>query len=306
MAAGGLWMALWNPVLAGVLQIPDQELTAQAESFGRNGAHLKGFQALGVNPAGLGFVEGEVFSQYRRLPDDSTLMAFGGSAPLPGVKGVLAVSYLQVKSPTFDGRDQNGNPTGGFNTRQEMTGVHVSLPLGPQWSAGVGVKRLASHIPMVEGRGWAGEAGVRWESRPYPLALGLAALNMGPAFREGGAALDLPSRFILSGTWRVSGPMVLGGGVSQELARRRVSFFGGVEYAALDWVVLRGAYQEDPVFGQGIEESFLDALALGVGVLVGEKRLSMDISLRPFSSKDSGSDQRKNDPHFTLVYRFGH
>lgn len=285
----------------GVVELPKLDETAQGLALGDSAAALTGLNALGANPGALYSQRAELLSQYRQLPLRTSLTKLAAGYPLRAVDSSLAVSYLNLRSAAFDGRDEQGAQTGQFSTQDQLIGLHASRRLSEDLpvSAGVSVKFLRMSIADASADAVAFDAGARYAFSALPLTLGAAALNLGRGPRFADQASPLPLTYALSASYRLPGGLEIAANFAERAAERRQDFNIGMQYAIGSVLALRGRYGMAQAGTQGAGSSF----AAGIGFkLFGAHAL--DYAFQPFDS--SLQQSAGAGTHMvTLTMRFG-
>ena len=217
-----------------------------SEPVGRSlgGAHLatvNGPEAIAWNPAGL--AEGpSAFALSHATWTAQTAWEWG-AITLPVGRGAFALACGFFRSGGLEGFTADGAPTGDFTPTQLCAAVGYGLPLSERWSAGVALEGAYESDGVAQTRrALAVDAGL--QVNLGRVALGLAALHLGPPIEADGARFPLPSTIRLGATL---------------LASRALDLHAALEYRSQEAIGLR----------LGCEWTPIDALHLlaGAGVM---------------------------------------
>ncbi len=293
-----------SPALAdsrSAVVLPQLDRTAQSQALGNDAASLTGLNALGINPAGLNTPRAEVLTQYQQLPLQTSLTLLGASYPLRPFGASLGVSYLDLRSANFDGRDDSGAQTGRFSTDDRMIGLHIGGPLGEDslLTLGASVKFMQMGIASQSAGATALDIGGRYKLAALPLIVGLSALNVGRGPRFGDQRSSLPTTYVIAAAYKLLPELELLGNYADDTGdgRKEVSF--GLQYWAAGVMALRARMVNSAASqGTGVQN-----LAAGIGFKVMGQH-TIDYAFRPYDSalRQAGS---AGTHLITLTLRFG-
>lgn len=310
VSATGAWAA------RSTFLAPKLEKSVPALALGDGAAHLKGTHALGTNPGGLALTPRmEMTAQYNRLLLET--QAGNLSLALPtSLYGdtVFGLSYVDLRSGGFEGRDELGRRTSSFKTQDQIFGVYAArsfsmeslladsaaLDFNPL-QIGAGFKLIRSGIAGFSATAFALDLGVQYALGDSPFSFGLAFLNLGsgPRFTKGSEGSKLPTQINLGSAYQLAAPVMLVGALNRHVHEGKTEVVFGVQYQAGQILALRGRY----AFTQGgIRESRNAALlgfAGGFGVEILENS-SLDYAFTPINSELGSGIHR-----FSFTMRFG-
>jgi hypothetical protein len=214
--------------------------------------------ALNTNPSGLSRVGGrQAGFMHAELYGGARYDFLGYAQPLGAAALGLSVQRLTVGG--LEGRDENGQKTGGFAAADTAVSAAFSARL-PDSSvrAGFGVKLVESRLADAAARTAAVDFGLQrpLELRGLPLMVGASVRNLGPGLRLGGEREPLPLAVSVGGAVRLGGALLLAVDVEERPHARQRGVAVGSEYALMPAFSLRSGYSsavatQQPLSGLG-------------------------------------------------------
>jgi hypothetical protein len=279
---------------AAGLAFPSIEEGGTARAIALGSAYVgiaEGSSSLLWNPAGLGgLIRPEIALHHTiGLVGASQDIAVLG-LPL-GARSGLGLSINYEDNGAFDGRDANGNATGGYSSSAfgGSVGWGIQGPVG--LSAGLALKANRQDLAGTDNETLNGDLGVLWSANPE-LSLGAAYNNLGP-YVQGqpvaqGLSVGLSKYFGLNSDFEwllaLSGESLTHGGNSIHL---------GLEHTLYRFLALRAGYAFD--MPDPMDASLL-GWTFGGGFFF--HNISLDYAFVPMA--DLGNTQR-----VSLTYVFG-
>lgn len=252
---------------------------------GANSASVTGLEAMSLNIAGMAFTrKTELMFTYKDYfrGSDININSFGFSQRV-GATGVIGVGVMSMDFGDID-ITTTENPEGGIGT---FSPSYLNMDFGyaktfsNSISGGISVKIISESISNVSNRGFAFDAGIRYQTGENDkIKFGIALKNVGPTMRASGDGLSFlttdnsnGSPFTATKNHRVASfqlPSLLNIGASYDFyvtpsvdsltkqikSMHRVTVAGnftansftndeyklGLEYAFREMVMLRGGY----------------------------------------------------------------
>ena len=251
----------------------------------------EGSTALFWNPAGLGaLADTEIAENHNSAILNSTQDIAVVALPLGGDNG-LGMSLNYENDGSFDGRDQNGNATGGYSANAYGGSLGWGAGVADGLYVGLDLKFEQENLAGTDLDSFAGDFGALWNCSPY-LSLGAAYTNVGPTVEgwhlDQGLNLGLSSHFYTSDS---SQWLAAVSGESLHDGESSVHF--GLEDTLYTLLSLRAGYSYSD---SNDDTSNLMGWTFGIGLAI--HQLSLDYAYVPLS--DLGSMQR-----VSLSYAFG-
>ncbi len=214
-----------------------------SEPVGRSlgGAHLAtvgGPEAIAWNPAGLANGSSAVVLSHATWTAQ-TAWEWGAIA-LPAGRGACALACGFFRSGELEGFTADGIATGGFTPTQFCAAIGYGLALSERWSAGAALEGVYEGDGIAPARkAFAASAGL--QANLGRVALGLAALHLGPPLEVDGTRFPLPATLRFGATFLASRALDLHAALEYR-PQAPVSLRLGCEWTPLDALhVLAGA-----------------------------------------------------------------
>jgi hypothetical protein len=158
----------------------------------------------------------------------------------PRPKGAVGLGVTWLSQGSFDGRDENRQPTGSFSASDFALAASMSRRLS--WgSIGMNLKVINQKIESESATGIAVDFGYKYQYIGLPLSVGLAVQNIGPQMKFIDEAYSLPLTISGGVGYRIGG-MVLAVDISQGVYSNNTSMSIGTEYWIYNAVALRTGY----------------------------------------------------------------
>lgn len=298
---------------AGAYELLLNPWARSAGLFSMTTANAKGVDALFMNPAGVGRIEGlEIGLAHSRLFAGSgiSLSSFGLCTKI-GKKGgflgiaINAVNFGNISVTTNDFPEGNGAT---FSPSFVNVGLSYGFTFENKISVGFQLKGISESVVDVSAFGVSLDAGVQYVTgHKDEFKLGIVLKNIGTPMRFGGQGLnvnqknpnnefdykltynynaakfELPSQLLIGASYDIaidkkSKLTVVGNFTSNAFSRDQIG--GGVEFSFMNMVTLRGGYKYE--MGRLAAEAQLHS-----GVCGG---LSVDVPMKKDSDKKLGID----------------
>jgi hypothetical protein len=212
LALAVLALAAFAPVAladAGIHAFEFVQLPSEPVGRSLGGAHLatvSGPEAIAWNPAGIA-TETSAFALSHATWAAQTAWEWG-AITLPLGRGACALACGFFRSGELEGFTSDGAPTGGFTPTQLVATIGYGLPLGERWGAGLALEGAYESDGVGQTRrAIAVNAGLQLDLGR--VALGLAALHLGPPVEADGTRFPLPATFRLGATLLASSALDL-------------------------------------------------------------------------------------------------
>ena len=248
----------------------------EAASMTGNPASLAGLTAQAV-----GMTHAELFA--------NTSYDFLGYA-LPARRGTFAAMTSFLSQASLDGRDESGNPTGGFSASDTAVGLSYSAQVLKRLGVGAGVKYVQSAIADASARTFAVDLGGLYEFArlgPGTPRFGVSIQNMGPGLRFMAERMPLPLTLATGFSYSSPAGVTWSIDYRQYPRHRRAELGCGAEYALAQGFALRAGYSRAMAQVSG-GASLLAGVAGGVGFT--RRGYSIDYAITPFA--ELGNAQR--------------
>jgi hypothetical protein len=229
---------------AAFLKVP-----ASAQAMGLGGGAVVSGSGLGgalENPALLGFMrQGEFQTSYGSHLEGYNVVNAGY-----GHCGKLfngAVSLTRVAASSFDGRDAQGVPSGGFSASD----LAVNLSAGKsfeQFTGGVTVKYIRSAIESESATGFAADVGAVFlgdKYAAYPYKVGVSLRNLGTSMKYMSKSEALPLTASAGLAVAVGGGLEAGFNLSENITESRFLFGVGLGLNVGGGVAINGALSRE-------------------------------------------------------------
>lgn len=223
-------------------------------------------ESVNTNPAGLSRMESRQASfAHAELFEGAKLDAVS-----VGAKGV-ALSVLRLGQGKLEGRDEQGNPNGGFSAAD--TAISLS---GAYRGFGATVKVLDSRLADRSATSFALDLGAQHAVRG--VTFGASVRNLGPGLRYSDQTEPLPLAAAVGAAARLGGAFLISAEVAHRPSTGRTIVSVGTEYAVHPAFALRA--------GSGL--TGMNAVGLGFGFKV--RGASIDYAFSP--AGELGTSQR--------------
>jgi LysM repeat protein len=244
--------------------------------------------AASWNVASLARLDALQFSlAHSPLPGGSTQDWLAGGGRLGGGGTRWGMQALFQREGDLEGRDAANNPTGSLSVNDLAVGASLAQPIGPNVTAGLGVRWVHESLAGTNGSGASLDAGLRADVGQVGVAL--AARGLGGVMHYPGATYDLPQAITGGVSWADEG---LGVRLNADFESPRDYYNSarvGGEWLWRDRVAFRAGYRlalgapsdattSGPAFGigAGVGTMWLDyAFVLDGGSTSGEHRVGL-------------------------------
>ena len=198
LAAGSLYAQ--NPGLPFL----NESIGARARSLGGASlAEARDASAVVSNPSALARLRSqEIFLSYGRSYSDYQNNFLAYARPFPGGNSAFGAAWMHLSKGNFDGRDDQGRPTGDFTASDTLASLAYSRNLGRNGSLGVSAKWIQSKVESFSADGWAMDFSGSYQAFPKTRVAG-GIYHLGPKMRMADEAFPLPAQlaFGISREW---------------------------------------------------------------------------------------------------------
>ena len=173
----------------------------RSRGMGETGqASASGAGGMTVNPAAVHDISKyEAYFTHSQLA--AGIGADHGAFGLASGRHRLAASLTHVGYGTLSGRDDNGNPTGGFSPSDDAYSFTYGTTIGPVETAGT-IKRVQSRI-VSTARTTAFDVGGRYRVAD-DWSVGASAVNIGKGLKFDALEDPLPARAAAGAAWKTT------------------------------------------------------------------------------------------------------
>jgi len=212
------------------------------------------------NPGAMAFVPGSELELMHNESFQTVRYEFVGLTHQRG-RNTLGAAFHGVWTDDLDGRDELGNPTGGFGYAGLVLSGNYAFAVTDQIGVGVGLEYLREVIDVEQATGVAASFGAQIREVLPRTDVGLAVLHLGSAMKYVEEEFDIPTTVQGGVTHRV--PVAALDGVFQVAAEVRsvrdqdTQLVFGTEYQYQELTSLQVGYQtqhdtRDVSFGLGL------------------------------------------------------
>lgn len=207
----------------------------------RGTAAIDDATALFSNPAGLGRAPfNQISASHTDLFSDSTFDTFAVGRTLGEHRGALALGVLYLKKGTIEGRNDNGDSTGGFSANDLAVNVGYGGRIAPRLALGSSVKMIQQRIDRYSASAVAVDLGAQLEASNH-LSFGASLNNLGTQEKFISEKESLPLSTSLGVVVKLSGLDITAESTSL-IDEGRTSFGLGVGGSIGNALSLRGGY----------------------------------------------------------------
>jgi len=195
---------------------------------------------LPYNPSAIAGLEGPSAALHHSNWYQETFHEFAALGIPVGEGTAVAASVGYIHYGTLEGYDAENNPTGEFSPSNTVVSISAARHWGEAISFGVTGKYFQEDFETGSYSGWALDIGAQyhWGS----LAVGVAALNLGPEITAGGSSYSLPRRFRAGVCIAVNRLLITTFDAELE-ANGPGTLYQGAEYAVSSNLFLRAGYR---------------------------------------------------------------
>ncbi len=159
-----------------------------------------------------------------------------------------ALSFNGMWADDMDGYDGSANPTGSFSWSTYGMSVALGRRMNHALSLGVSAMYLRENIGSYGASGWSLGAGAQWSPwTRWPVQLGLAVRNVGPAMEFISDDVELPLTIQGGASWRyhpegAASSFVISTDV-QSVRDEETALLAGIEYGYRDLLNIGAGYR---------------------------------------------------------------
>ena len=280
---------------AAFLKVP-----ASAQSMGLGGNAVvsgSGMGAVAENPALLGFMkQGEFQSSYGTHLEGYTFLNAGYGHYGESFNGGLSVT--RVAASSFEGRDAQGAPTGGFGAADMAVNLSAGKSFGA-FTGGITFKYITSAIENESASAFAMDLGAvisgdKYDA--YPYKIGVSVKNLGSAMKYVSKSEPLPLMASAGMAVDIGSGLEAVFNISDNITESSLVFGMGMGFNVGGGFVLNGGLSR----AMGVSEGGLGGLPVAVNAGLGFKvsNFMMDYGFVPMG--EMGNMQR-----MSLTFKFG-